>query len=341
MTAAAALPERRLNLLTGDWVLVSPHRLSRPWQGAVADQPAHAAAKHDPNCHLCPTNRRIGGAANPDYSGVWVFENDFPALLAAGSPSGVGSDPILVSEPESGICRVICYSPEHDQAMARMPITAIRRLVDVWAAQTTELSARPDIGAITLFENRGEMMGASSPHPHGQIWATASVPNELQREDERQRLWLGKHGKPLLDAYLERELSDPVRIVFSNLNFVVLVPYWAAWPFETLVLPRRCVGALDELSDAERNDFAEALGHLSRCYDALFATPFPYTMGIHQRPPKLADDRHFTLHAHYFPPLLRSASIRKFMVGFEMLAMPQRDLTPEAAADRLRSALRS
>jgi len=332
-------PERRLNLLTGDWVLVSPHRLSRPWQGAVGEAATAGGSSYDPECYLCPGNPRAGGPVNPGYDGVYVFDNDYPALLAPVDEPAHAHDPLLCSEPQSGCCRVICYTPDHSQTMANMPADRLRAVIDVWAAQTVELSARPDIEAVTIFENRGEMMGASNPHPHGQIWATSSIPNELAREAARQQAWRSAHGSSMLNAYLERELEADERVVLANDSFAVVVPYWAAWPFETLVLPRRQVSALDQLSDAERNDLATLLGRLTRGYDALFATPFPYSMGIHQRPAKAADEGDFTLHMHFYPPLLRSAVIRKFMVGFEMMAMPQRDLTPEDAAARIRAVI--
>ncbi|HEY1709952.1 MAG TPA: UDP-glucose--hexose-1-phosphate uridylyltransferase [Rhizomicrobium sp.] len=330
--------ERRQNLLTGDWILVSPHRLSRPWLGATDAPQSAPAMKHDPDCYLCPGNARAGGVRNPDYTGVYVFDNDFAALLPD-APSIAATDPVLVSEPESGICRVICYTPDHSLTMAQMSRAQIRSVVDVWAAQFCELAARPDVGAVTIFENRGAMMGASNPHPHGQIWATRSVPNELAREDERQRVWMGDHGEPLLSSYLARELSDGSRIVCENETFVALVPFWAAWPFETLILPRRPVSGLDGLTTQEFDDLADALHRVTKAYDALFGVPFPYSMGLHQRPCRVTDESHFTLHVHFYPPLLRSASVRKFMVGFEMLAMPQRDMTPEEAAERLRAVL--
>jgi UDPglucose--hexose-1-phosphate uridylyltransferase len=331
--------ERRLNLLTGEWVLVSPQRLARPWRGEETPPAPERAPSRDPDCPLCPGNVRAGGATNPTYDGVFVFENDFPALTPALAPGARPHDPLLVAEAESGVCRVVCYSPDHGQALAQMPHAAIRALVDVWAAQSAELAGRPDIAAVTVFENRGPMMGASNPHPHGQIWATSSVPNELANEDVRQRVWLAAEGEPLLAAYLRRELAACDRVVLENDGFVVVTPYWAAWPFETLILPRQPVASLPQLADQDREALADALSRLMGAYDALFDTPFPYSMGFHQAPAHLADARHFTLHAHVYPPLLRSAAIRKFMVGFELLAMPQRDLTPEDAARRLRAAL--
>lgn len=348
MSNAAA--ERRLNQLTGDWVLVSPHRMSRPWQGAVSSSTLPRSVKHDPECYLCAGNARVGGARNPDYDGVYIFPNDFPALLelpgakmsnplSQGRLEAGGPGDLLVREPESGICRVICYSPDHGLTLSRMTPEQIRPAVDAWSEQFSELAARPDISSVTIFENRGEMMGASNPHPHGQIWATAAVPNELAREDTRQFDWYGKYGEPMLLSYLRRELEAGERIIYANDTFVALIPFWAAWPFETLILPREQVSGLDELSQNQREGLAEVLARLTAGYDALFDAPFPYTMGFHQRPTDGRKSEHFTLHAHFFPPLLRSASIRKFMVGFEMLGMPQRDLTPEAAAERLRAVL--
>ena len=327
---------KRQNLLTGDWVLVSPHRLLRPWQGSVSSAAQPQTRVHDPDCYLCAGNPRSNGQLNPQYAGVHVFENDFPALLGESDPPD--GDTILVTQPETGICRVICYTPDHSRPMSRMTTPELEAVLETWASQYAELSTRPDIGAVTIFENRGEMMGASNPHPHGQIWATGSMPNELMRESERQLEWMAAHGRPLLMDYLERELKSGERIVCHNDHFVVVTPFWAAWPFETLLLPRRALGDLTELHAAERTALADILSDLTRLYDAVFDAPFPYTMGWHQRPPRAHPDSGFVLHAHFYPPLLRSASVRKFMVGFEMLGMPQRDLTPEDAAERLREA---
>jgi UDPglucose--hexose-1-phosphate uridylyltransferase len=329
-------PHRRLNLLTGDWVLVSPHRMGRPWQGETAAGAPINAPSHDLDCYLCAGNIRVGGVQNPDYTGVWVFDNDFPAILDADDRQQGDQDPLLVQAPESGVCRVICYTPDHAKTMALMTAPEIRAVVDVWTDQWCQLSARDDIGAITIFENRGAMMGASNPHPHGQIWATASIPSELATEATRQKDYLAQYGRAMLVDYLARELAADERVVYANDGFVVLVPFWAAWPFETLILPRRAVSCLDELTDAERDHLADALHHLTAAYDRIFEAPFPYTMGLHQRPTKSSGEG-FVFHLHFFPPLLRSASVRKFMVGFEMLAMAQRDLTPEAAAERLRA----
>jgi UDPglucose--hexose-1-phosphate uridylyltransferase len=341
-------PHRRLNLLTGEWVLVSPHRMGRPWQGQTDAPVAQAGPSRDPACHLCPGATRAGGQVNPEYDGPWVFDNDFPALLPPG-PGGEAdeatdktthgaADPLLTRAEESGICRVICHHPDHSKSLSTMSATEIAAVVATWRAQWVELSNRPDIGAVTIFENRGAMMGASSPHPHGQVWATASVPSELAVEVARQAAWLEAHGTTLLGAYRERELAAGERIVCANDHFVALVPWWAAWPFETLILPRRDVAALDELVGEEEAALGALLSVLMAGQDRLFAAPFPYTMGLHQRPTR-ASAPGFVFHMHVYPPLLRSASVRKFMVGFEMLGMAQRDLTPEAAAARLRACM--
>ncbi|MEN9855570.1 MAG: hypothetical protein RLZZ157_696 [Pseudomonadota bacterium] len=333
-------PHRRRNLLTGAYVLVSPHRMGRPWQGETGEAVHELGPEHDPDCYLCAGNARVGGTRNPDYQGVWVFDNDFPALLIPSDhpPEAGSADPLLVQEPETGICRVICYGPDHSRTMAQMSQAAIRAVVDEWTAQWAQLSARDDIAAVTIFENRGAMMGASNPHPHGQIWATSSVPHELAEEVQEQAAYLAQHNTPLLIAYGKRELEEGTRLLFANDSFIVVVPFWAAWPFETLILPRAPVSALDEMDARQKDDLASALRRLTATYDRLFDAPFPYTMGLHQRPTQGAA-RGFVFHVHFYPPLLRSAHVRKFMVGFEMLAMAQRDLTPEAAAAHLRAVL--
>lgn len=330
-------PHRRLNLLTGEWVLVSPQRLDRPWQGETQAAAAADAPNHDPNCYLCPGVTRASGHTNTQYETVFVFDNDYPALLPATTPPS--SEPLLVREPEHGVCRVLCYDPNHALTMANMDPKAVRQVVDLWAAQFQEFAARNDIAAVTIFENRGAMMGASNAHPHGQIWATSSVPDELAKENENQRLYFEREGRPLLLAYLEKELERGERIVTVNDHFAVVVPHWALWPYETLLLPRRAVSALSDLTDPERDALAEILLRLLKTYDRAFGISAPYSMGWHQRPTQHAHAPHFVAHAHFCPPLVRPPSVRKFMVGFEMFAMPQRDLTPELAAERLRAAL--
>ena len=328
---------RRLNPLTGEWTLVSPHRMQRPWQGkreAVAAAPSLA---HDPNCYLCPGNVRANGARNPHYPHTFVFDNDFAALHPDAPPDRV-EDGLLVAEGESGLCRVLCFSPRHDLTLAQMEVADIERVVDAWVEETINLGSRPDVGSVQIFENRGEIMGCSNPHPHGQIWATRHLPNELEKETRRQTEYLLERGRVMLVDYLEQELLRGERIVFSNAHFVVLVPFWAVWPFETMILPRRRIGGFDEMFPDEKPALASALSELTKRYDRLFDVSFPYSMGFHQKPTGGAVHAEWQMHAHFYPPLLRSATVKKFMVGFEMLGSPQRDLTPEAAAARLREA---
>jgi UDPglucose--hexose-1-phosphate uridylyltransferase len=329
---------RRLNLLTREWVLVSPHRSQRPWQGQTEDVAPESQPRYDPHCYLCPGNTRAGGHVNPPYTGTFVFDNDFAALLPD-TPGGEFNDAgLLIAEGERGICRVICFSPRHDLTLSRMSVPEIRRVVDVWAEQYLELGSLPFINHVQIFENRGAMMGASNPHPHCQVWAQEHLPNEAVKEQAAQGDYFKAHGSSLLEGYLALESQRGERVVYENAHFVALVPFWAVWPFETLVISRRRTTGLDLLSDEERDALADLLRQLTTRYDNLFRVPFPYTMGFHGRPSDgLAHEEHH-LHAHFYPPLLRSATVRKFMVGFEMLGMPQRDITPEAAAEQLRSA---
>lgn len=329
-------PHRRLNPLTGEWTLVSPHRARRPWQGHVEALPPLHRPPYDETCYLCPGNDRAGGARNPGYTGVFVFDNDFAALQADTPAAETNFGGLLVARGESGVCRVICFSPRHDLSLAEMETGAIRGVVDVWAEQYAELGARPDIGHVQIFENRGEAMGCSNPHPHGQIWAQRSIPLIAQREGERQAEYLAWHGRTLLGDYLALELEREERLVCANDHFVALVPFWATWPFETIVLSRRPVADLTALDDAERDGLADLLRRVTARYDNLFGVPFPYSAGFHQAPTDGAPHPEWHLHMHFLPPLLRSATVRKFMVGYEMLAEAQRDLTPESAAGRLR-----
>jgi UDPglucose--hexose-1-phosphate uridylyltransferase len=324
---------RRYNPLLDEWVLVSPQRIHRPWQGEVERTPPPPALAYDPACYLCPGNARVGGARNPHYGGVYVFDNDFPALGAAAGAEV--DDGMLRAQPEAGVCRVICYSPRHDETMAKMPAAAIAQLAAAWAEETRALMARPGIRSVMVFENRGAMMGSSNPHPHGQIWANACLPNVLAAEMRHQARHARERGECLLCAYLAQERARGERIVVENEGFTAVAPFWAIWPFETMVLPRAHKGRLDELSESERALLADVLQQLLTRYDRLFETAFPYSMGFHQAPGAAPEGWH--LHAHFLPPLLRSATVRKFMVGYELMAMPQRDLTPEAAAARLRS----
>jgi UDPglucose--hexose-1-phosphate uridylyltransferase len=328
---------RRYNPLSGEWVLVSPHRTARPWHGQVETASEDAVSDYDPGCYLCPGNARAGGAINPPYASTYVFDNDFPALLSQEPPGDCEDGGLLRAQGETGRCRVVCYSPHHNLSLGQMAVGKIREVIDTWATEYQVLAARPDIDAVTIFENRGAMMGASNPHPHGQIWATRSVPNELLKESESQLRYQRERGACLLCDYAALEIDQRERLVCVNAQFVALVPFWAIWPFETLVLPRAHVASLELLDDGCRDAFAEILKQLTQRYDALFNVAFPYTMGVHQRPTDGSDHSEWHLHAHFYPPLLRSASVRKFMVGYEMLAGPQRDITPEAAAGLLRT----
>jgi UDPglucose--hexose-1-phosphate uridylyltransferase len=329
-------PHRRFNPLTREWVLVSPHRSERPWQGQVESAPAEVVASYDPSCYLCPGNARAGGVRNPHYTETLIFDNDF-AALKPDTPSGAFDEKgLLVAESESGRCRVVCFSPRHDLTLARMSVPEVRKVVDTWVREFSALAGDPRIRSVQIFENRGASMGCSNPHPHGQIWANETVPNELQKELNAFRDYKQLHGTTLLHDYLELELSKKERLVSANDHFVSLVPFWAVWPFETMLISRRPVSALDELKDEERTALAEILRESTIRYDNLFRTSFPYTMGFHQRPTDGGEYPEFHLHADFYPPLLRSATIKKFMVGYEMLAMPQRDITPETAAQWLR-----
>jgi len=322
--------------MTKEWVLVSPHRTQRPWQGQIESAPIEAQAAYDPNCYLCPGNIRAGGIKNPAYTGTYVFDNDFAALKADTPAGGVDEKGLLVAQEESGRCRVVCFSPRHDLTMARMSVSELRQVVDTWVEQFLSLGAQPGIRAVQIFENRGAMMGCSNPHPHGQIWANATVPNELAKEVAAFEEYWKSHRTTLLSDYLSLELEKQERLVCANHDFVVLVPFWAVWPFETLLISRRAVAALDELTDSERTSLADILRQMTIRYDNLFKAAFPYTMGFHQRPTDGQAHPEFHVHAHFYPPLLRSATVKKFMVGYEMLAMPQRDITPETAAKWLR-----
>jgi UDPglucose--hexose-1-phosphate uridylyltransferase len=331
----AQQPHRRFNPLISEWVLVSPHRTERPWQGQVEAIQPETTVAYDPNCYMCPGNTRASGAKNPDYKGSLVFDNDFPALRR-GVPEESFEEGLLLARSESGVCRVVCFSPRHDLTLSRMEPAAIREVVDVWAAQYAELGAIDGIRHVQIFENRGAMMGASNPHPHCQIWATSSVPNIAERELNSFVFWHMTKNQCLLCEYLAQEEKARERIVEQNEHFVAVVPFWAVWPFETLVISRGHGGSLADLSSAERNSLAALLQKLTTRYDRLFGAPFPYSMGFHQAPTDKTAHPEWHLHAHFYPPLLRSATVRKFMVGFEMLGSPQRDLTAEQAAERLR-----
>jgi UDPglucose--hexose-1-phosphate uridylyltransferase len=334
-------PHRRWNPLRQSWVLVSPHRTQRPWQGETGQKAAPSDVAYDPQCYLCPGNKRAGGAANPSYEGIFSFVNDYAALLPD-SPSVTDqpASPLLVAEPARGLCKVLCFHPDHSLTLARMTQPEIRRVVDAWTREFKELDGLDWIEYVQIFENRGAMMGASNPHPHCQIWSTGFVPDEPAAEAEAQSEHMVRTGHCLLCDYLAAERAEQAaqeRIIFENEHFVALVPWWATWPFEALLVSRRHFGALPELNDDEQDGLADALKRLTTRFDNLFETSFPYTMGFHQSPTDGGAHPEWHFHAHFYPPLLRSATVRKFMVGFEMLGMPQRDITPEDAAQRLRA----
>jgi UDPglucose--hexose-1-phosphate uridylyltransferase len=328
-------PHRRADPLTGRHVLVSPHRALRPWLGQRDEPDSAMLPSHDPSCYLCPGNDRVGGIANPHYSGPYVFENDFPALLGDTPAPVAADDPLFQMEPARGTSRVICFSPDHSAALPHLSAEGMRAVVDTWCAQNEELGR--DHIWVQVFENKGAMMGCSNPHPHGQVWAVNYLPDEVEREDERQRTYFAAHGRAMLLDVASREMAMGDRVVVSNDHWVAVVPFWASWPFETLLMPRFAVAQMPELSDEGRSSLAHIVQSLTRTYDNLFNTSFPYSMGWHGAPFDGRDPSGWQLHAHFYPPLLRSASIRKFMVGYEMLTEAQRDLTPEQAAERLRA----
>jgi UDPglucose--hexose-1-phosphate uridylyltransferase len=330
-------PHRRWNPLLREWVLVSPHRTQRPWLGKVEKVAPPQAMAYDPECYLCPGNARAEGVRNPAYSETFVFENDYPAMLPNVSYSELDLDGLIHAHVERGICRVVCFSPRHDLTIPRMRQDEVRQVVEVWTEQYRELGELPWVRHVQVFENRGVLMGASNPHPHCQIWANGEVPNIPVREQAAMREFLEANEKCLLCEYLRLEIADGERIVCENEGFVALVPYWAVWPFETMILSRRHASSLGELLDAERGNLADILRRLTIRYDNLFETAFPYSMGFHQQPTDGEDHPESHVHAHFFPPLLRSATVQKFMVGYELLAGPQRDITAEGAAARLRN----
>ena len=330
-------PHRRFNPLTREWVLVSPHRTDRPWQGQVEKPSAAVQPDYDPKCYLCPGNERAGGVRNPPYTSTFVFDNDFAALKPATPPGRFEQSGLLIAETVPGICRVVCFSPRHNLTVANMDPAALREVVNEWARQYLDLGGRDFIQYVQIFENRGEMMGASNPHPHCQIWASASLPNEIVKEQAAQIEWRRDQHSCLLCDYAALERTAAARTVEENDHFLTVVPFWAVWPFETLVIAKRHLASIDQLTDAERNALGDILKRTTSRYDRLFQVSFPYSMGFHQQPTDGTAHHEWHFHAHFYPPLLRSATVRKFLVGYEMLAMPQRDITPEAAAERLRA----
>jgi UDPglucose--hexose-1-phosphate uridylyltransferase len=329
-------PHLRFNPLQREWVLVSPERMDRPWLGQVETVALGSVPAFDPTCYLCPGNERAGGTKNPMYETIFVFENDFAALLPSTPRMDQDRCGLLVARSERGLCRVVCFSPRHDLTLATMSREEIRKVVDVWVEQYRELGQEPWTKYVLLFENRGAMTHTSNPHPHCQIWANATVPNEPAREEASFLDYHHQYGACLLCKYLQVETESKERLVCENEQFAALVPFWAMWPFETLVISKHHIRAMDEFSDLGRDGLADILKRMTMRYDNVFEVPFPYSMGFHQRPTNGQPHKEWHFHAHFYPPLLRSATVRKFMVGYELLGSPQRDITPEWAAARLR-----
>jgi UDPglucose--hexose-1-phosphate uridylyltransferase len=330
-------PHRRYNPLLGEWLLVSPHRTKRPWQGKVEKSPAANLPEFDPKCYLCPGNTRADGSQNPKYDSTYVFVNDFSALLPDVPVESMSEKGLLVAQSEQGLCKVICFSPKHNLTLSLMEPKNIARVVTVWVEQYRELGKLPQINHVQIFENRGDIMGCSNQHPHGQIWANETVPVLPATEGSRQKEYLEKNGRCLLCDYANLEKKMLARIVLENDSFIALVPFWAVWPFETMIIPKIHLTDIVGMTENQRTDLASIMHNLGIRYDNLFETSFPYSMGIHQRPTDNKPHEEWHFHIHYYPPLLRSATVRKFMVGYEMLAMPQRDITAEESARRLRA----
>ncbi|MGD2035371.1 MAG: UDP-glucose--hexose-1-phosphate uridylyltransferase [Bacteroidales bacterium] len=330
-------PHRRYNSLTGEWVLVSPHRAKRPWQGQVEKHEAISLPDYDPECYLCPGNIRAGGKQNPQYTDTFIFVNDFSSLLPDTPSGSIHEDGLFIAESEQGICKVICFSPRHNLTVPKMTTDDIRKVIRVWIDEFRKLGELNYINQVQIFENKGSMMGCSNPHPHCQIWAQKNLPVEIVKEQKQQSEYYHQHKHTLLSAYLKSELEKQVRIVCENDHFVALVPFWAVWPFEVMVVCRHQISHIAELDDKGQTDLADIYKQLTIRYDNLFQTSFPYSMGFHQAPTDGRDHPEWHLHMHFYPPLLRSATIKKFMVGYELLANPQRDITAEQSADRLRN----
>ncbi len=330
-------PHRRYNPLTGEWVLVSPHRTKRPWQGKVVKASGQKRPEYDENCYLCPGNNRAGGVQNPKYTDVFVFQNDFSALIPDTPPGDYVNGELFRAESEKGFCKVICFSPRHDLTIPQMDVSDIEKVVNLWCNEYKEIGELDYINYVQIFENKGDIMGCSNPHPHGQIWAQSTIPVEPAKESKMQLEYFEKHNSSLLGDYLEEELKNKERIVVENDHFVALVPFWAVWPYEAMIISRRHVQNLLLLTGQERVAFADIYKRLTILYDNLFETSFPYSAGIHQAPTDGNVHKEWHLHMHFYPPLLRSATVKKFMVGYEMLANPQRDITAEQAAEKLRS----
>ena len=325
---------KRFNILTGEWVLVSPHRAKRPWQGQNEEIVKEKRFSHNENCYLCATNTRINGEINPDYKDVFVFTNDF-AALQKDSPKFSINDGLLKAESETGICKVICFSPDHSKSLADMEVEDIKKVVHAWQGEYDALASLDTINYVQIFENKGAVMGCSNPHPHGQIWSQSTLPNEVEKKDEQQKKYFLKNDKSLLEDYLQQELAAKERIIYENEDFVALTPFWAIWPFEVMIAPKKAQRSILMLTDAEANNYAAAISVITRAYDKLFNTSFPYSSGIHQAPTNGKENEYWHWHMSFYPPLLRSATVKKFMVGYEMFGSPQRDITAEIAAKKI------
>ncbi len=327
---------RRYNILTGEWVLVSPHRTKRPWQGKQETVLGNQRPTFDPTCYLCPGNTRANGEINPNYEDVYIFDNDFAALQSDSKDFKI-HDGLLKAESERGICKVVCFSPDHSKSLADMAVDEIENVVVAWQNEFKTLGAMEGINHVQIFENKGDVMGCSNPHPHGQIWSQSTVPNEVAKKDKHQKAYFEDKKSSLLGDYLQQELNLNERIIFENNSFVVLVPFWAVWPYEAMILPKNHQNDIMAMDDNGRAMFAEAVSKLTKAYDKVFNCSFPYSAGIHQAPTNGANNAHWHWHMSFYPPLLRSASVKKFMVGYEMFGTPQRDISPEIAANTLKS----
>ncbi|MDR8392395.1 UDP-glucose--hexose-1-phosphate uridylyltransferase [Aliifodinibius sp. S!AR15-10] len=328
-------PHRRLNPLTGEWIQVSPHRAKRPWQGKEEEEAKDKKPEYDPKCYLCPGNDRAGDAQNPEYESTFVFTNDFSALKPDTPSETFNKDDLLVAKGEKGICRVICFSPRHDLTLPEMEISQVREVVDLWVSEYTQLGEREYINYVQIFENKGQIMGCSNPHPHGQIWAQQTIPDEPAKELKQFKKHYEQHGTTLLQDYLQIEKEEQKRIVVENDDFAVVVPFWAFWPFETLLVSKRPFSRFTDMSEQEKDSLASIIHRITIKYDNVFNVSFPYSAGFHPAPTDGKEYPEWHFHMHFYPPLLRSATVKKFRVGYEMLGTSQRDITPESAAGLL------
>ena len=329
-------PHRRYNPLTGEWILVSPHRAKRPWQGQKETVQEKLRPEYDPGCYLCPGNIRAGGAKNPQYKETFVFVNDFTALKSDIPQGQYQDDDIFFAKGEKGLCKVVCFSPRHDLSLPELGLAQIKKVIDIWQKEYIDIGSLDYINYVQIFENKGSVMGCSNPHPHGQIWAQESIPAEPSKECLQQKMYYDKNRKSLLSVYLEKEMEKKERILIMNKDFVVVCPFWGVWPFETMVISKRHIQNIGHMTEGEKLSFAEIIRKLTIIYDNLFEVSFPYSAGLHQSPTDGQDHPEWHFHMHFYPPLLRSATVKKFMVGYEMLGNPQRDITPEISAHRLR-----